>query len=253
MFMLAQNPLILKPGLEYSFPEFNSKVKFTTVMEEVLYALLTFFFLSGESKLTNVVNDLIDVLERTPKTIGSVLKSLEQLDLLTYYRDGRYKTVELHLENEFLKSFIIRFFGFSDYTKMKCKKLKRIIIGFYPIPDFGNMKILFQDETNRLDSLLDEDHYLFDWMNKIEELEKLAKITHSVDSCVEGNPILLFIDQIVSSITAQQEQQSSDLSFLELTEIVAEVVAEFKEIPPWLDSAVIGGSYPWVVLEDKLK
>ncbi len=222
-------------------------------MEEVLYTLITFFFLSGESKLPNVVDDLIQALDRSPNAIGTSLKSLEKLDLISYYREGKYRTVELNLENEFLKSVIVRFFGFSDYTKMKCKKLKRIIIGFYPILDFDKMRVLFQAETKRLDSLLDDHQYLFDWIRKIEELERLAKTTYSVDDCAEGNPILLFIDQIVCLMKVQQEQQSSDLSFQELTEIVTEVVAEFKEIPPWLDTAAIGGYNPCVVLEEELK
>ncbi len=134
--MSIHKSLILKTGLKYSFPEFNSMIKFTVVMEEVLYTLITFFFLSGESKLPNVVDDLIQALDRSPNAIGTSLKSLEKLDLISYYREGKYRTVELNLENEFLKSVIVRFFGFSDYTKMKCKKLKRIIIGFYPILDF---------------------------------------------------------------------------------------------------------------------
>ncbi len=252
MFMTTQNPLILKPSLEYSYPEFNSKVKFTVVMEEVLYTLLTFFFLIGKSKLTNVVNDLINILDHTPKTIGSTLKSLEQLDLITYYQDGRYRTIELHLENEFLKSAIARFFGVADFTKTKCKKLKRMLIGFYPIIDFEETMAMFRDETQRLDDLIQEHQYLFTWIHKIEEIERLAKTTNSVKGLPDGNPILMFIDQLVSAINFQQSIQTSDLSGQDLTEIVTEIVEEYKEIPPWLDTAVIGGSNPWVVFEDEL-
>jgi len=250
--MTIQNPLILKPGLEYSYPEFNSKVKFTAVMEEVLYTLLTFFFLCGKSKLTNVVNDLINVLDHTPKTIGSTLKSLEQLDLITYYQDGRYRTVELNLENAFLKSIIARFFGLTDYTKMKCKKLKRMLVGFYPILDFEETMTMFRNETKRLDDLIHEHQYLFNWIHKIEELERLAKTTNSVEGFPDGNPILLFIDRLVSAIDFQQSIQTSDLSGQQLTEIVTEIVEEFKEIPPWSDNAEIGEYNPWVILEDEL-
>ncbi|MGC9778045.1 MAG: hypothetical protein HZR80_02250 [Candidatus Heimdallarchaeota archaeon] len=250
--MATQNPLILKPDLEYFYPEFNSKVKFTAVMEEVLYTLLTFFFLSGKSKLTNVINDLINVLDHTPKTIGSTLKSLEQLDLINYYQDGRYRTVELNLENEFLKSAIARFFGVADFTKTKCKKLKQMLIGFYPILDFEEAMTMFRNETQRLDDLIHEHQYLFNWIHKVEVLERLAKTTNSVEGFGDGNPILMFIDQLVSAINFQQTIQTSDLSGQQLTEIVTEIVEEFKEIPPWLDSAVIGGFNPWVVLEDDL-
>ena len=250
--MPTQNPLIRKPGLEYSFPEFNSKVKFTVVMEEVLYTLLTFFLLSGDLKFTNVVNDLINVLDRSSRAVGLALKNLAELDLITYYQDGRFRTVELHLENEFLKSAIARFFGVADFTKTKCKKLKQMLIGFYPILDFEETLTMFRNETQRLDDLILEHQYLFTWIHKIEELERLAKTTNSVEGFPDGNPVLLFIDQLVTAINFQQSIQTSDLSSQQLTEIVTEIVEEFKEIPPWLDSAVIGGSNPWIVFEDEL-
>lgn len=253
MSMSNPNLLILKPGLDHTFPEFNSKIKFTAVMEEVLYTLLSFFFLSGDSKFTNVVNDLIRVLGHTSKTTGSTLNSLDQLGLITYYQDSRYKTIELELENTFLKSVIARFFGITDFTKMKCKKLKRVLYGFYPIRDFEQTMSLFQSETKRLDLLIDEYNYLFDWVESIAELERLAKMTHSIDDPVDGNPILLFIDRIVSGMNFQQSIQSSDLSVQQIADIITEVVSEFEEIPPWSDAAVIGGYNPWVVLEEELE
>jgi len=252
MFMTTQNPLIDKTGLEYSYPEFDSKVKFTAVMEEVLYTLLTFFFLSGKSKLTNVINDLINILDHTPKTIGSTLKSLGQLDLIIYYQDGRYRTVELNLENAFLKSIIARFFGVADLTKTKCKKLKQMLIGFYPILDYEKTMTMFRDETQRLDDLIHEHQHLFDWIRKIEELERLAKTTNSTKGFPDGNPILLFIDQIVCDIKYQQSLQTHDLTDQELTEIVNEVVEEFKEIPPWSDEATASEYRPWIIHEDEL-
>lgn len=252
MFILIEYPLILEPGTEFSLPIFNSKVKFTVVLEEVLYTLLTFFFLSGNLKLTNVVNDLINVLDRSDRAIGDALKTLKQLDLISYYQDGRYKTVVLHLENEFLKSTIARFFGVIDFTKTNCQKLKRMLIGFYPILDLKKTMAMFQDETKRLDDLIHEHKYLFDWIHKVEELESLAKTTNSIEDFPDGNPILSFIDQLVSAINFQQSIQTEDLTGLKVTEIVTEILEEFKEIPPWLDTAVIGGSNPWVILEDDM-
>ncbi len=243
--MSIHDPLILKTSSKYSLPEFNSKVKFTSVMEEVLYTLLTFFILSGESKFTNVVNDLIGVLDRSQNAIGSALKSLEQLELLAYYRDGRFRTVELHLENDFLKSVTARFFGITDFTSMKCKKLKQMLFGFYPILDFERTMTMFQNETERLVLLVDDYQHLFDWVNKIEELERLAKITHSTDDTVDDNPILLFIDKIVCAIKYKKMQQTADLTFQELSEIVNEIVSEFQKIPPWSNDAVSGRCNIW--------
>jgi len=80
----------------------------------------------------------------------------------------------------------------------------------------------------------------------------LYKTTNSIEDFPDGNPILMFIDQLVSAINFQQSIQTEDLSGLQVTEIVSEILEEFKEIPPWLDTAVIGGSNPWVILEDDL-
>jgi hypothetical protein len=249
--MTSKSSIVLNPDLEYSFPEFNSKVKFTVVMEEVLFTLLTFFFLSGDPKLTNVVNDLIDILGHTPKTIGSVLKFFDEIDLLSYYQDGRYKTIELHLENEFLKSILARYFGLVDYTKIKCKKLKRVLIGLYPIDDNEKITAMFRAETQRLDDLIHEHRYLFDWTHKIEEIERLAKTTNSTEGFPDENPILLFIDEIITEMKYKQTFQTHDLTSQEIEKIVSEVVEEFKEIPPWSDDAKEGVYRPWIISEDE--
>ncbi len=252
MFMTIHDFLILKTSSKYSLPEFNSKIKFTSVMEEVLYTLIVFFILSGESVFTNVVSDLIDVLDRSPNAIGSALKALDQLNLLAYYQDGKFRAVELHLENDFLKSITARFFGITNFTKMKCKKLKQILLGFYPILDYERTMAMFQSETERLDLLVDNHQHMFDWVNKIENLEKLAKTTHSTDDYVDDNPILLFIDKVVSAIQFKQMQQTADPTFQELSEIVSEIVSELQEIPPWVEDAVSGRYNPWADFEEGL-
>ncbi|MHA1187406.1 MAG: hypothetical protein ACTSSK_11125, partial [Candidatus Heimdallarchaeota archaeon] len=59
--------------------------------------------------------------------------------------------------------------------------------------------------------------------------------TLSVDEQVDGNPVLTFIDSIISGLNFQKSIQSQTLSYEQIEEIVTNVVSESAQIPPWID------------------
>ncbi|MGC9778407.1 MAG: hypothetical protein HZR80_04135 [Candidatus Heimdallarchaeota archaeon] len=248
---ITNDQLVLKEGSEYSFPKFNTKIKFTAIMEKVLFTLLAFFFLSGEFKFVDVLSDLTSLLGHSIKTIRETLKSLAEMELINYTKAGKYRVVELNLKNAFLQSVLARFFGITDYSRIKCTELKRVLLGFYPIRDFETTIDTFRKETERIDQLVEECQPLFDWVAEIESLEQLGKTTQSIHGTVEGNPILLFIDQVICNTKLQQSYQTADLSYDEITTIVNEILSEFERPIPWSD-AVDERYYPWTNIEEEL-
>ncbi len=233
--MSENDSLILKPGCKYNFPEFNSKIKYSTNMENVLYTLFAFHILSGKINFSNVVEDLIAIHKLTPKTTGDTLKELNRLGVINYYKEGRGRTIKLDLDNTFLKSAYIRFFGITSFSNIECEKLPQILVGFHPLGDVEKISRLYREETQHMDLLLDEEQYIFDWLDSISKLERIAKTTLSVDEPVDGNPLLTFIDSIISGLNFQQSIQSQTLSFDQIEEIVTNVVSESAQIPPWID------------------
>ncbi len=248
---MSKDQLVLKEGSEYSFPKFNTKIKFTAIMEKVVFTLLAFFFLSGEFKFTDVLSDLTSILGHTIKTVRETLKSLAELELIKYSKAGRYRVVELNLKNVFLQSILARFFGITDYSKINCQKLQRVLFGFYPLRDFETTIDTYREETERVDLLIEEYQPLFDWVAEVESLEEQANTTWAIHGTVEGNPILSFIDQVICDTKLQQSYQTADLSYDDIESIVIKILSEFKRPPPWSD-AVDDRYYPWTNVEEEL-
>ncbi|MBN1328576.1 MAG: winged helix-turn-helix transcriptional regulator [Candidatus Heimdallarchaeota archaeon] len=229
--MSLEKPLVHKRGAEYNLPVFDASVKTTAVHEEVMHTLLIFFLVSGQPKLDRVVDDLIRVLDLSPNTIGRALKSLKEFGLISYYRVGRYRTVELHLGNDFLKSLLARFFGLWEFP---CKgKLHHKFVGFYPIVGHTTIREKFRSEIKRITSLVEDQQGVIDWLEKVSSLERYAETTLSPDEDDDQNPILQFIDQVSAAVKVQRTTQSHRLTPKELQAIVAEILPNFTEYPPW--------------------
>jgi len=229
--MSAKKPLVYKRGDGYNLPVFDSSVKLIAVMEEVLYTLVVFFLVSGQLKLDFVLDDLIRVLDSSPNTVGRALKSLKEFGLISYYRMGRYRTVELRLGNDFLKSLLARFFGLWEFP---CKgKLHHKFVGFYPIVGHTTIREKFRSETKRVTSLVEDQQGVVDWLEKVNQLERYAETTQSPEEDDDQNPILQFIDQVSAAVKVQRTTQSHTLTPKELQAIVAEILPNFTEYPPW--------------------
>ena len=241
--MSTEKPLVLKRGDEYDLPDFDASVRITVVHEEVLHTLLIFFLVSGQPKLDRVVEDLIWVLDLSANTIGRALKALAEFGLISYYRVGRYRTVELHLENDFLRSLLARLYGVLK-IRYTSGKLGSKLIGFYPFKNTAITREYFRSETKRINSLLDDQQELVDWLAKIDQLEQYARTTQSIDEEDDFNPFLQFIDQVSCALQVQKSQQSHALTPEELKKVISEVLANFVEIPPQQGEVISKGFNP---------
>jgi len=243
--------LLIKSSSSYSLPRLNTKIKFTPVMVEVLYIIVAFFFLSGQTIFSDVICDLIRLPQRSPNAIGTALKDLSNLGLIDYYRKGKGRLIELHLENVFLKSFFVRMFGLREYLHATSKE--SIILGFYPISNPQVSLELLEEGIQIVNTQLVNQKEWLNWLEELKAYEKLAKETSSVTDQAEFNPVLMFIDKLSSAIETKQKQQTETLSVNDLTTIVSEYVQDYQDLPPWLDEAVSTAYSPLRINEDDLK
>ncbi|MHA1125530.1 MAG: hypothetical protein ACTSQX_07845 [Candidatus Heimdallarchaeota archaeon] len=228
--------LLIKSNLLYSLSRFNTKIKFTPVMVEVLYIIVAFFFLSGQTKFSDVICDLIRLPQRSPNAIGTALKDFSKLGLIDYYRKGKGIIIELHIENDFLRTFLVRMFGIREYAFATSKE--SIILGFYPISNPQASLELLEEGIQIVNTQLTNQKVWLNWLEELKAYEKLAKETTSVTVQAEFNPILMFIDELSSAIETKQKQQTETLSVNDLTAIVSENVQDYQDLPPWLDEVV---------------
>lgn len=228
---------------DFIIPKFNSKVKFTPVMEEVLLCLLVFFVLSGETKMTNIVGKLSRLLNRSPNAIGSSLSSLAKLQLLLYNREGKGMTVMLLLGNKFLFSLLVRFFGLSNsfFENETIEDFLNINMGFIPLTnDCQKIIQCFQEKNSLLQSKINELQEWMNWINELKEIECLVITPENKEQLSsrnqQTNPFRQLSRKIVSQIKKRESEQIMPISVEQLTEIVNIFLQQNQVFPPWKNS-----------------
>ncbi len=234
--------LVLLEGTSYFFPKLNPSIKFTPVMEEVLWLLQSFFILEYTPKLSGVVKKLCSLSDRSPNAIGSALKSLVELDLIDYYRVSRGRIIKLQLEHPFFSSALFRFFGCNEwvFTSTPTKGLASgFSLGFLPSRECLQPFIsVIENETLKLDTSIATYHEWLNWAKTIKQ--EIAIATNSTINDVDvpaDNPLHRFAEDIVSRLKKQQRNQTNNLTFDELVASITDTFIDFQEIPPWIDDA----------------
>lgn len=80
-------------------------------MAEVLFLFILFCIFRGSWSLQGVTEDFVLILGRTAKTVGSSLRKLSDLTLLSYFRSSQKMLVSLNLSHEFIQSLLVRCFS----------------------------------------------------------------------------------------------------------------------------------------------
>ncbi len=244
--MKFQNNLVLTEVDEYRFAELNMNVKFTPVMEEVLLTLQLLFILNFTCKFVNIVGFLCRFLDRSPNAIGSSLKSLANLGLITYYRSGRRRVVDLQLDHPFLSSALFRFFGFNAWLANKLDSEDGCSddhsFGFLPSAENVPKFLTFlQLKERTVDKSIAEYQEWFEWVKKIKRTIAYAKDSKREESDdYDDNSLQLFSEEVVSRINQVEITRANDLNDKELIEIILSVFTDYQELPPWLDESSIG-------------
>ena len=185
----------LTPILEksdFTSSKFNSKIKFSPVMEEVLLTLLVFFILSGNKIMKDVVSDLQRLLKRSPNSVGTALKTLSTLDIISYYREGQYRVVNLHIDNEYVKSLLTRFFGMHLITQnTSAEELIEKVNGFYPMKIASEVIKNFQYGIRIIEDQINKYQSWLDWYESLKETTKLTSNSSKISDIISDENNLL--------------------------------------------------------------
>jgi len=241
---MEEEMLVIKSLDKLAVPIFNSEIKFTNVMEEVLYILLIFYILNGRSMMSKIVSACCRIMNRSHNAIGTALTDLAKLDLISYYRYGSGRIIKLHLPNPFMKSLIFRFFGinmeaFDNHKQFSIENIP----GFIPSEENKQKAIDFflqQNEKPKEES--DDLSVWFEWINEIKCFEKAknsseknSKLNHASDLIQQFN------NQIISEVKNIESTRTDKINPEELSQIISRLLKKYQRIPPWLDTAVISG------------
>ncbi|MFW9924927.1 MAG: hypothetical protein ACFFDW_16750 [Candidatus Thorarchaeota archaeon] len=214
---------------------FNSSLKFTPVMEEVLLALLVYFLLEGKSKLEKIIPDLQVLLQRSTNSLGSALKSLAESNFIKYYRDGKNRSIELNLENDFVVSLLVRFFGIVNVLDKKETKLTYTLQGFFPVESVEEIIKLFSEKEAAITLLISENKDCLSFYDELLSREEIGKQLMKIDleEFEESRVYTLFIDKFFSEISNKQSTQTATVSYKEIREILEKLIERERITPPW--------------------
>ena len=240
---------------DFTTSKFNSKIKFSPVMEEVLLTLLVFFILNGNKIMKDVVSDLKRLLKRSPNSVGTALKTLSTLDIISYNREGHYRVVNLHIDNEFVKSLLTRFFGMHLITKnTSAEELIEKVNGFYPMKIASEVTKNFQFGIRIIEDQINKYQSWLDWHDSLKEATKLTSSSSKISDIIsdENNLLTQFSQKIISKIEEKQGTQTAKLTSEEISKIISKIVQDHQKIPPWSDAYSRNSYNPLIVYEDEI-
>ena len=208
--------------------------KLTRSMAEVLLLLILLCIFRGSWSLRGVINDFVSILNHTEKTIGSSLRKLSDLTVISYVRSGQKMLVSLNLSHEFTQSLLVRLFGASlpserpDFSTISIGSL-----GFIPANlDFERFLLFLSNFEKHLDFKLETLSSHLVWL---EELDAWEKAVTQVDfkQLDRNNPLVAFAESLVTRFEFADENTVNRPSFEQLSKIVSQALAEHRTILPW--------------------
>lgn len=208
--------------------------RFTRTMSEVLLLLILLCVLRGSWSLMGVINEFILILKHTAKTIGSSLRKLSDLTLISYFRSGQKMLVSLNLSHEFVQSLLIRLFGASlpaeiaDFSAVSLGSL-----GFIPVDlDFENFLVFLSNYEDFLDSEIAAIKSHLSWLKELDSWEEeVIKIDYR--QLDRSNPLVVFAETLVSRFEFAEKNSVNRLRLDELSKIISQALAENQVILPW--------------------
>ena len=208
--------------------------KFIRSMAEVLLLFILLCIFRGSWSLRGVTNDFVSILNRTEKTIGSSLRRLSELTLISYFRSGQSMLVSLNLSHEFVQSLLVRLFGTvlpADTSNLSDVSLESL--GFFPANlDFERFLVFLSNLEKHLDSKLETLNSHLVWL---EELDAWEKAVTQVDfkQLDRNNPLVAFAESLVSRFEFAEKNSVNRPRPEQLSKIVSQALAEYRTILPW--------------------
>ena len=211
--------------------------RFSRSVAEVLLLLILLCILRGSWSLKGVTNDLVSILNRTEKTIGSSLSRLSDLTLISYFRSGQKMLVSLNLSHEFIQSLLVRLFGASLPTEQPDFSVVSLdSLGFIPANlDFEKFLVFLSNFEKHLDSELETLKSHLAWLEELDAWEKEV-IQIDFKQLDHNNPLVVFAESLVCRFEYADETTVNRPRPEQLFKIVSQALAENQTILPWFET-----------------
>lgn len=212
-------------------------VKFTRSMSELLLFLLFYCLLSNDWSPSRLNSLLASSFGRTPKTIGSSLRMLSDLSLLSYSSAGQGKSLSPSLSHEFIQSLLLRSFGFFPPKNLDSFDFSSFDFpshGFLPANlNFSDAISFFSRYESFLDFELDQYRSWLDWIDFWSDWSSDAS---SIDFNYpdSNNFLVAFAETLFSRFDALTQISVNPPNGPQLAEIISKTLSEQRIHPPWL-------------------
>lgn len=206
-------------------------------MAEVLFLFILFCLFRGSWSLQGVTEDFVLILNRTAKTVGSSLRKLSDLTLLSYFRSGQKMLVSLNLSHEFIQSLLVRLFGASLPSETpEFSMISLDSLGFIPVNlDFENFLVFLTNYEHHLNAELAAIDSHLAWLEELDTWEEeVTKIDFK--SLDRSNPLVVFAETLVSRFEFAEKNSVNSLRVEELSKIISQTLAENRVFLPWVET-----------------
>jgi len=206
-------------------------------MAEVLFLFILFCIFRGSWSLQGVTEDFVLILGRTAKTVGSSLRKLSDLTLLSYFRSGQKMLVSLNLSHEFIQSLLVRLFGASFSTEQpEFSMISLDSLGFIPVNlDFDNFLVFLSNYEKYLDTEIETINSHLSWLDELDMWEKeVTKIDFK--HLDRSNPLVVFAESLVSRFEFAEKNSVNRPRPEQLTKIISQALSENLTILPWVET-----------------
>jgi len=222
---------------ELSSPrEIGISNKFTRSMEEVLLTLLLLCSVQNKWSTKGLVNQLITLTGRTPKTTGTTLQKLATMGLLDYSKQGRGQNISLNFSSEFIQEMLVTLFGFTEEESANSDKFKfHFNKGLIPANlNFTKYTAFLEKLLEEADEEIREYKYYLEWIadqncwteEMKSELENPTKVTN--------NPIFQVAEDLVNKFELQEENYINGITIPIQKKIILERLESERLALPWV-------------------
>ncbi len=220
----------LENGVEY---------KITRATEELWFILLLLCVVQNKWSGTGYLQQLVNLSERTPKTVSKSLQQLAELKVIKIGMIGRSKHISVNFANEFLHTSLVMLLGFLESKKSTKKGMLGNNNGIIPANlNFKRFLEELEEAENNIDQEITEYKNYLDWITEQEEwCENASNVTINDPVDLQNNPLFQFAEDLVAKYKKETKLHVNGLTLPVQKRLLLEMLDSERLDIPWICSS----------------
>ncbi len=205
-------------------------------MEEILVTLLLLCSVQNKWSTKGLVNQLITITGRTPKTIGTTLQKLATMGLLDYSKQGRGQNISLDFSTNFLQEVLVILFGFTEEESANSDEDRfHFNNGLIPANlNFSKYTTLIEELLEETDEEIREYKHYLEWIEDQKRWAEEMKLELENPTKAANHPIFQFAEDLVSKIELQKENYINGIPIPIQKKFILERLESERATLPWV-------------------